>query len=904
MKMFTNLKMGGVNEIIHPLSLAKALHLKALRLLLVAVFASVCNIVSADDVYATLTFPDGNSKKVSNYTTTWTATCDNYTWSIANFNNNNNGWSYIRCGSNKNASTAYIATTFAIDKPVTSVVVTIDKVTSASVNSIYMVVSSDEGFSTEVEKVALDDVSTGDKTFSVQTPTAGYYYKLVFDCAKVSNNGIVQVSKVVYNVESGSVATKCATPKITPSSQKFADKVNVSISCATEKAKIYYTTDGSTPTDQSTEYTGAFDVTATTTVQAIAYADGLEASSVAEATYTKVEALSGLKALREKIESDNSSTATEYTVNLTNAVVTKVGSTSANSSSDNVAILEEDGTGIYVYMSSHGLSAGDVLSGLVTVKGMMYNNGYAELTSLSGYTKKAGTAPEPTEVTAAQLNSDFATYGLRYVVLKNAEVTTAITSSERNGAVSQDGTSLAVRSANTDVTMNANQTVDIKGVAVLYSNATQLMLFSNSDYSLCSTGVEAPTFSPAAGTYAEAQTVTIASATEGATIMYTTDGTEPSATEGTAYTDAGITVDKTMTVKAIAIKDGVASQVATAEYKILTLTGDGTLDNPYTVSDVQTLKLLNKNYGESANKVWVKGKILGSVTGSGTSIAVTQTYSNSNMMLGDTDDESTFIPIECKSGFQTYVGLENHSEYVGKEIVVNGVPQKYFGVAGVKSIIGYRGFGSITVGEDLYTTYYNSFPYEMPEGLQGGYITEASVSSEDAASGTLTINYDTYPAGNNVPAGNALLIKAEKAGTYELTLVNCTAQLPEGNLLHGADAVDDGNTYVDGTNVKYYILTHGAGDKADVFGFFYAEADGAATKYVAPHAFLAVDFGASSKAISMFSLDGETTGISSVSNGNVAESDAVYTLSGVRVAKSCKLSKGLYIMNGKKVLVK
>ena len=45
----------------------------------------------------------------------------------------------------------------------------------------------------------------------------------------------------------------------------------------------------------------------------------------------------------------------------------------------------------------------------------------------------------------------------------------------------------------------------------------------------------APTFSPAAGTYGSAQTVTISSGTSGATIYYTTNGTTPSSTNGTTY---------------------------------------------------------------------------------------------------------------------------------------------------------------------------------------------------------------------------------------------------------------------------------------------------------------------------------------------------------------------------------
>ena len=79
--------------------------------------------------------------------------------------------------------------------------------------------------------------------------------------------------------------------------------------------------------------------------------------------------------------------------------------------------------------------------------------------------------------------------------------------------------------------------------------------------------VATPTFTPAAGSYTEPQTVTINCATQGATIYYTTDGTEPTA-NSTQYTD-GFTLNANTTVKAIAVKDGeqwLPSEVATAAY--------------------------------------------------------------------------------------------------------------------------------------------------------------------------------------------------------------------------------------------------------------------------------------------------------------------------------------------------
>ncbi len=78
--------------------------------------------------------------------------------------------------------------------------------------------------------------------------------------------------------------------------------------------------------------------------------------------------------------------------------------------------------------------------------------------------------------------------------------------------------------------------------------------------------VATPTFSVAEGTYFETQNVTITTATAGATIYYTTDGTTTPTTESSVYSDP-IAVSTNMTIKAIAVKDGLEnSAVASATY--------------------------------------------------------------------------------------------------------------------------------------------------------------------------------------------------------------------------------------------------------------------------------------------------------------------------------------------------
>ena len=74
--------------------------------------------------------------------------------------------------------------------------------------------------------------------------------------------------------------------------------------------------------------------------------------------------------------------------------------------------------------------------------------------------------------------------------------------------------------------------------------------------------VEAPVFSPSGGTYTAAQQVSISSATSGATIHYTTDGTEPS--DNSNIYIAPIQVGHSLTIKAKASKAGMNDSITTS----------------------------------------------------------------------------------------------------------------------------------------------------------------------------------------------------------------------------------------------------------------------------------------------------------------------------------------------------
>ncbi len=137
-----------------------------------------------------------NSKGISSYTATWSATCNNTTWNIENFNNYNNEWDYVKAGSKSSASIATITTSSALSASISKITITIDAVTSSAVNSIYLQISEENSF-TNAEKLTLGSISEGDQTISIVSPKSNCFYKVSFDMKK-DKNGTIRISKVVY----------------------------------------------------------------------------------------------------------------------------------------------------------------------------------------------------------------------------------------------------------------------------------------------------------------------------------------------------------------------------------------------------------------------------------------------------------------------------------------------------------------------------------------------------------------------------------------------------------------------------------------------------------------------------------------------------------------------------------
>lgn len=232
--------------------------IKHLRFFMLNLLVLVSAAVMAQNqaVWKSLTFPDENKteNKCSAYTTTWTAKIGDDTWSVSNFNNNNWGWTHIRCGRKKTASTASIMNDAAFTEAVTKVVVNISEAKQLDkVNSVNLIVAKDQTCNDIVETVAGSfgegTSFTGDLTFNVTTPAKNLFYKLVFDMEGGSGNGFIHVDAVNYYTATSATSTSLTFGAdvdgktfVVRQGDSFADKT-ATVTPADAKGSISYASD-------------------------------------------------------------------------------------------------------------------------------------------------------------------------------------------------------------------------------------------------------------------------------------------------------------------------------------------------------------------------------------------------------------------------------------------------------------------------------------------------------------------------------------------------------------------------------------------------------------------------------------------------------------------------------------
>ncbi len=504
--------------------------------------------------------------------------------------------------------------------------------------------------------------------------------------------------------------------------------------------------------------------------------------------------------------------------------------------------------------------------------------------------------------------------------------------------------------------------ISIKSVSIAaYIKSIEITYTSSS-----SSSVAAPTITPTSKEFAAPFTATIASTTKDATIYYTLDGSDPIAsTTRQTYTSAGVSIPAaTTTLKAFASLNGENSSVASATYtftgayaNLAALKAVAKSGNTYKVQLTDAIVTLTNGsncYIEDATAgILYYKKSHGYNEGDKLNGVATVTYTvyegqNEITSLEGNITKETGATIPCTSVTLSDI-LSNTAQYESMRVKVEMVEAKDVFtsnddrsatiVDGDLELSLYNGYGSSTYKEFRVNAYVNvtGYPYMyvknststptlkvwtgdieavkddavnitdaqygtayyadaffMPTGATG-YVAESN------GNGGITLK-ETYAEGELVPAKTALVLNAPK-GNYDICLAESDAIAPTNNLLHGTTT--EKLTEVEGGTYKYYKLSYN--NEGNNLGFYWGSENGAAFTNGAHKAYLALNSEtllSQSRGFSLADLaHGVTTGINTTVK-SATQSNFIYDLNGRRINSLNGAAKGVYIMNGQKVLVK
>ena len=336
-------------------------------------------------------------------------------------------------------------------------------------------------------------------------------------------------------VSEPSFAWKVATPTIGLASGTYPSNQNAVVSCATAGATIRYTTDGNDPgpADPTVASGGTVLVDHGMVLKVKAWKAELADSNIASATYTMSL---GPVTFGPPQGTYNAS----QNVNLSHAV----GGLAIRYTSDGTVPTE----------SSPLFGAAIPVNATSTIKALAWKPGWVTSpVSVATYTMKVAT---PT------VSPGGGTYASPQTVTVSCTTPGAVLHYTTNGTdPTESSTTVASGGA---VAVDRGSTLVVKGWKSGGWTPSDMFVAT---YWISLGTVATPTFTPGAGTFGEAQTVSIATATPGATIRYTLDGTDP--TDRSPVYTMPVVVDWTATLEAKAFKnDWAASAVASAAYTI------------------------------------------------------------------------------------------------------------------------------------------------------------------------------------------------------------------------------------------------------------------------------------------------------------------------------------------------
>jgi hypothetical protein len=462
------------------------------------------------------------------------------------------------------------------------------------------------------------------------------------------------VSSATFNF-----TTQTPTVTFTPSPGTYASAQSVSLSDTDASAKIYYTTDGSTPTTSSTLFGGAIQVTASETVKAIAIDPSLQNSNIATATYviqsggTSIDFGMGFSSTAGLTLNGSAVAANDTRLQLTNGGLNQAGSVFWNApigigsftTTFEFQLSSAQANGFTFCIQNVGATAlGGNSAGLgyqdiqksIAVKFNFYDYQSEGADSTGVYTN--GQAPLLPTV-------DISPSGIQ---LNSGDSIQA--------QITYDGTTLTLNLLDlvTNKTFTMSQAINIPQVVggqtayVGFTGGTGGLSASQKiltwTYSTQAAGqtAAAPTISPNGGTFSSSQNVTLSTTTASASIYYTLDGSAP--TSASALYAGPISIGTNTTIQAIATAPGFAqSSVSSATFTFTTQTPMATFApaaGTYPVAQSVTLSDADANakiyYTTDGSTPSASSNLYGAaiqVTASGTinAIAIDSAMQNSNI---------------------------------------------------------------------------------------------------------------------------------------------------------------------------------------------------------------------------------------------------------------------------------
>jgi len=385
--------------------------------------------------------------------------------------------------------------------------------------------------------------------------TSPVYFAWVYTSGESSAAGW-EIDNILVLAEAGG-ASEVATPVITPNGGSYYEPQTVSITCADADAVIRYTTDGTEPTESSTVYSQPFTVSTTTTIMAKAWKTNMAPSFTATATISFPTQVANIAAFKAAASNEPQQIMSDVTF------VFRSG---------RYMFVEDNTAAMLIYDNSTPVitttyNEGDVIQAGVFGKYTTYQ-GMVEMVPTHNALEATGTpvTVTPANATISNIKSQYTdVYESKLVRLSNV---TFISGTQ----FVQNGDTMAIYNRFNTVTteISAGDLADVTGfVSYSTNHGYQIYPRGDEDIDIHTVVIMDTVATPEFDLFKDGEfyRVNITCATEGASIYYTLDGTDPDESANLFTGLFPLTLNVHYTLKAVAIKEGmVNSDIAVYDY--------------------------------------------------------------------------------------------------------------------------------------------------------------------------------------------------------------------------------------------------------------------------------------------------------------------------------------------------